>query len=129
MGGAMTGYCRMRDDLKSEAVHYERLDAAQLVKHAFGLRTTVHRKGGLAGKKPVLVYLFAEPDSWPDGRAVPGEHLETHRREIADFGNRVAGDQVQFVSFSYGEMLNAWRNSRNVAAKSHADAVAEAFAL
>ena len=74
----------MRDALRSDAAGFRRLDAAQLVKHAFGLRSAAHRDAH-EGKIPVLVYLYAEPVSWPDGAAVPREAIVAHRAEIARF--------------------------------------------
>jgi hypothetical protein len=38
-------------------LRYRHLDAAQLVKHAYGLVT----EGRRIGRKPILYYLFAEP--------------------------------------------------------------------
>ena len=61
-GDHMRGYCSVRDEVKAGRLRYEALDAPQLVKHAFGLRTAVHRDGGpFRGLTPVLVYLYAEP--------------------------------------------------------------------
>ena len=49
-----------------------RLDAAQLVKHAFALRSEVNRKGAHRELKPILFYVHAEPDllaeNWAAGR-------------------------------------------------------------
>src|SRR5690606_9468810 len=38
-GDGMQGYCALRDRLRSGELAFEHLDAAQLVKHALGLRT------------------------------------------------------------------------------------------
>ena len=73
-GDNMSGYAQVRDALHSGALQTERLDAAQLVKHAFGLRTQAQPAEGVAAKRPVLVYLYAEPAAWPDGRAVASAH-------------------------------------------------------
>ncbi len=60
-GSGMIGYERCRNGLRDGSLRFARLDAAQLIKHAFGLRTAVHRKKELIGKRPVLLYLYAEP--------------------------------------------------------------------
>jgi hypothetical protein len=58
----------VRDSLRHGSSPFVRFDAAQLVKHAFRLRTAVHRDRRFVGKHPVLLYLYAEPERWPDGR-------------------------------------------------------------
>ena len=63
-GDAMTGCQRVRDALRGRG-RYVRLDAAQLVKHALGPRTAVHREPRLAGRRLVLLYLHAEPERGP----------------------------------------------------------------
>jgi hypothetical protein len=85
-GNAMAGYERVRDNLRDNHALFTRLDAAQLVKHAFGLRTRVHRKEQWRGKRPVLVYVYAEPERWPDGRPI--------RAEVGRFAETVADDEV-----------------------------------
>jgi hypothetical protein len=75
-----------------------RLDATQLVKHAFGLRTAVHHKKHFVGKLPALLYLYAEPERWPDGRPISIAEIEAHRVEIRRFAEAVTGDEVVFSS-------------------------------
>jgi hypothetical protein len=59
----------VRDRLACGSLAYRHLDAAQLVKHAFGLSTEAARRG----KAAALVYLFHEPTRFPDGRPIrPG---------------------------------------------------------
>jgi hypothetical protein len=122
-GADMRRYETMRDEIRSGAISYAHLDAVQLVKHAFGLRTA----GEACGHKAVLVYLFTEPVSWPDGRGVPASAVAQHRSEIADFAARVAGDQVRFVSCAYRELLETWRNCANDAVRRHAGAIVARF--
>src|SRR6202008_4644116 len=55
-GANMKRFERMRDRLRSKEETFEHLDAAQLVKHAFGLVTTARRRG----LTPALFYIFAE---------------------------------------------------------------------
>jgi hypothetical protein len=99
-GDGMGPYEKLRDDLRTGECRYEFLDAAQLLKHAFGLVT----QGRLLGKQPVLLYLFAEPAE-RGGRTISEQIFQDHRAEIADFANRVAGATVRFAACSYGEWL------------------------
>ena len=65
-GSGMAPFERLRDDLASGEVQFECLDAAQLVKHAFGVRTQANKRG----KRATLIYLYAEPKNYPNGEAV-----------------------------------------------------------
>ncbi|MFJ1212655.1 PGN_0703 family putative restriction endonuclease [Burkholderia pyrrocinia] len=102
-GANMKGYERMRDRLRSGDVRYVHLDAAQLVKHAFGLVT----EGVRRNRAPALFYLFAEPAA-RGGLSIAPDSLARHRDEIARFGEAVAGDAVTFHSASYREWLGTW---------------------
>jgi hypothetical protein len=105
-----------------------RLDAAQLAKHALALRTAV-QTGAAKGKRPVLMYLYAEPQGWPDGRAIPEEHLAEHQRELHDFTSLVREDEVTFRSCSYRELLAAWQSCNDARISAHANAVLARFDL
>lgn len=121
-GDNMEGYERMRDGLRSGQAGFVHLDAAQLVKHAFGLVTEGRRRN----RAPVLFYLFAEPAA-RNGRAIAPADLARHRDEIARFSEAVAGDEVAFRSASYREWLGTWRGlESNIAA--HGQAIIEMFA-
>ena len=88
----------MRDRLRAAPTTFHHLDAAQLVKHAFGIVTEARR----SGKKPVLVYLYAEPtDKPPSAKA-----LIKHRTEIKDFSDSVDGGMVRFVAVRWTEWLD-----------------------
>lgn len=80
---------------------YARLDAAQLIKHAFGLARAA------ADRPATLLYLFWEP-------ANPGDHqiFAEHRQEVADFGARVAGATPAFSAMSYRELWDNWHDAR-----------------
>ncbi len=93
----------MRDALTSGREHFDFLDAAQLVKHAFGLVT----QGRLKGKEPVLVYLFAEPEKRGEV-LIPPTKFAKHRAEMSRFGAAVANAQVAFRAISYREWLATW---------------------
>lgn len=115
-GDGMEQWCAMRDLLRAEPRRYRYLDAAQLVKHAFGISTQARK----CGKEPVLFYLFAEP---PDATSV--DVFAAHREEIADLADRVRGGRVRFASCSWVEWLNGF--SGNSAA--HGERVRQAFRL
>ena len=120
-GDNMKGYERMRDRLRSGDVKYVHLDAAQLVKHAFGLVT----EGGRRNRAPALFYLFAEPAARGSLGIAP-DKIARHREEIASFAEAVAGDAVTFHSASYREWLGTWSLLDSQIA-AHGQAIIEAF--
>ena len=120
-GDNMRRYEQMRDRLRSGDEKYAYLDAAQLVKHAFGLVTEGRRRC----RVPVLFYLFAEPAA-RNGRAIPGEDRARHREEIAQFAEAIAGDEVAFHSSSYREWLSTWAQVDPMTA-AHGEAVMTMF--
>ena|SRR5205823_7171811 len=73
------------------------LDAAQLVKHAFGLAYT------FPDRPTTLLYLFWEPLN-PEAFPVFAEH----RAEVARFAALMRGACPQFVSISYPELWTLW---------------------
>lgn len=109
----------MRDKLSEIPGHFLRLDAAQLVKHAFGLRTQA-KKLRLV---PVLAYLYAEPAD----RHADEEKKIAHRKEIKEFAQAVAGDEVRFVSYTYRDLLSLWQAGSDAAVRAHAQAVLERY--
>jgi restriction endonuclease-like protein len=84
------------------------LDAAQLIKHAFGLAR--HS----CSRKTTLVYLYWQP---LDADVSPV--FAKHRAQIADLADRIAGGNTAFVSLSYGELWQAWAASGNVRLMAH----------
>lgn len=128
-GGAMKGYEAVRDSLRDDARLYGFVDAAQLVKHAFALRTEVHRPGR-AHLVPCLFYLYAESAFWPgNGREIADEDKACHRREIERFASEVAGDEVKFTACSYGELLDGWAQHGDAGIAAHALALQSRFSL
>lgn len=121
-GTNMKRYERMRDCLRSTEERFVHLDAAQLVKHAFGMVTEGRRRD----RTPVLFYLFAEP-AVRNGRAIVPEDLARHREEIARFAEAVEGDEVAFHSASYREWLGTWPRLDSKI-ESHKQAIMEVFA-
>ncbi|MDE0248193.1 MAG: hypothetical protein OXU69_00145 [Gemmatimonadota bacterium] len=127
-GERMTGYERVRDSLRNDPDLYRHLDAAQLFKHAFALRTEVHRDSGQLGLAPVLYYVFAEPERWPvSGRPVEARARARHREEIKHFAAAVAGDEVALVSCSYRRLLKAWSDRGDCRVRAHAAGVASRY--
>jgi hypothetical protein len=107
-GDSMQGYEALRDSLSNGTTDFRHLDAPQLVKHALGLRSAVHSKGPFAGKNPILFYVYAQPISWPDGRAISDADSRRHRNEVARFADAVSACEVKFASCSYRELTACW---------------------
>jgi hypothetical protein len=101
-GGRMDRFAAMRDALRSGELPFRHLDAAQLVKHAFGLVTEARR----LSRRPVLFYLYAEPKERGQRRIAAEDHRR-HRDEIAAFIQVVDGDEVTFLSASYRRWIDA----------------------
>lgn len=119
-GDNMQRYEQMRDRLRSGAVRFRHLDAAQLVKHAFGLVTEARRRG----RSAVLFYIFAEPTSRV-GKAIPSEDILRHRKEITEFAEAVRGDDVAFHFSSYRDWISTWPNCGDLQA--HGRTIIETF--
>ena len=131
-GEQMGGYERIRDGLRDHPERFDRLDAAQLFKHAFALRTEVHRNERRRVLKPILFYLYAEPEVWPKngqkkGKAVDERAKARHRDEIETFSATVAGDEVRFVSCPWRRLLDGWASQPDSRIRAHAKAVAACF--
>jgi hypothetical protein len=122
-GSRMGGYEHVRDRLDAAPSTFKHLDAAQLIKHAFALRTEASRTGA----KPVLVYLFAEPEAWPEGAPINREAAARHRQELSFFSAAVRDDEVQFVSMTYQDLFASWLTEGASAVQEHAQAVPEHF--
>ncbi|MGQ0563788.1 MAG: hypothetical protein ACT4OK_01780 [Gemmobacter sp.] len=90
---------------------FHHLDAAQLVKHIYGLRT----QGMKRAKGAVLVYLYAEPPLWSSGKPVDPAAMTRHREEIPRFAAEVRGDDVVFIALRWSEVLAQWRAVRDLA--------------
>ena len=117
-GDRMGAFTTMRDALRAGATAFIHLDAAQLVKHAFGLVT----EGRRCRRTPILLYLYAEPVRRAD-KVIPTESLVRHRAEVAAFASAVAGAEVRFAACSYREWLDGWVGD----ARQHADALLARF--
>lgn len=117
-GEHMGPFTQMRDRLRSKTASFVYLDAAQLVKHAFGLVTEGRRQG----KATTLLYLYAEP-ARRGTITISAEALARHRAEITAFATAVAEAEVRFAACSWREWLATWSGSTHV----HADALISRF--
>ena len=122
-GDKMAGYQRVRDKLRAGTLRFRHLDAAQLVKHAFGLRSSASHRALAEPLVPSLVYLYAEPSKWPDGRMIRNGDRETHAVEVEQFASLVDGDEVKFASMSYKQLLEQWDASPSIDVRAHSLAV------
>jgi len=119
-GVGMGPYERMRDRLRSGEAKFQHLDAAQLVKHAFGLVTEAGRKDG---RKPVLLYLYDEPSRWP------WEGIELHRQEVDQFGTAVDDAAVGFVAVRWRDWPDGWAATGDPEVIGHGVRLGERFGL
>lgn len=107
-GTKMQPFLDVRDELQNGDLKYNFLDATQLLKHAFGLRTDFSKRH--VGK-PILAYVYIETIHDSPVR-VTSKAIEAHKAEIADFARRVEGAEVGFISFSYEEWLQSFPAER-----------------
>lgn len=120
-GKGMARYTALRRALAEGRQSYRCLDAVQLVKHAYALKT----QGVKRGLGAVLVYLHAAPTTWASGKPVDPGAIQRHAAEIADFARAVKGDDVTFVALRWSELLAQWSKSKDIAA--HAAAISTRF--
>ncbi|MEQ1934300.1 MAG: hypothetical protein ABL962_10550 [Fimbriimonadaceae bacterium] len=92
-----TSWFREMERLIDEPRRYHWLDAAQLVKHAFGIAHT------FPGRQTTLMYLYWEPTN-PDKYPIFAEH----RAEVARFSASTEGAPPHFVALSYAELWESW---------------------
>jgi len=124
-GTKMGPFETMRASLEAGERAFDFLDAAQLVRHAFGLRTQATKRE----KSAHLLYLYAEPKDYPIGALIPEDHITRHRAEVAQFAADVGGAEVGFSSLTYADLLESWRVSQHGRVRAHAAAVLERFDL
>ena len=111
-GPNMARYTGLALELIEGTADFRVLDAVQLVKHAYGIRTRAQKRALGA----VLVYLYAEPEAWASGKPVDPARKAQHRAEITRFAKRVAGDDVVFVPVRWGDLLRQWERLGKVQA-------------
>jgi hypothetical protein len=83
--------------LRRESRLFQHLDAAQLVKHALGLRQQY------PDREVTLLYLFWEPIN-----AAQFPIYARHRQEIDELAQAASGDEVRFVAQSYADLWASW---------------------
>jgi hypothetical protein len=123
-GEEMRPFEGLRDRLADGSLSFVHLDAVQLIKTAFGLRTEANKKN----KRAILFYLYAEPERRRDGRLIGADRRAAHRAEVARFQAEVAGAEVEVRACSYRRLLHRFRNCHVERVRRHADNVANAFA-
>ena len=87
---------------------YSCLDAAQLIKHVLGLMHSYSDHG------VTLLYLYSEPLN-----AVEHRVFEEHRREIAEFADRIAGPGVAFEATTYNDLWSSWDQTKPPCLRTH----------
>ncbi len=125
-GERMVPFEEMGDRLRNGDAGYRHLDAAQLVKHAFGLRTEARRERR-GDKRPMLLYLYAEPDVWADGRPIGEAAKAQHAAEARAFAAAVAGAEVEVRLLTFRQLLTALRDSLGEDVRAHGTALADHF--
>ena len=121
-GAAMEPFVQAKSQMKLGQLKFQFLDAAQLVKHAFGLATEARR----VDRTPTLFYLFAEPAE-RNGRRIDDAAKHAHRDEIAAFAKVVDGAAVSFLAASYREWIEGWIGAPDEVQR-HGQALLERFA-
>jgi hypothetical protein len=98
---------RLMTEIINGNIKFRYLDAAQLIKHYFGL---AHEYAD-SNLDLELGYVFWEPERNGD---IPGPVIDLyagHRKECEKFAELVAGDKLQFSFYSYFELLEYWRKN------------------
>ena len=110
-GENMQRYTALRLEILSGSAQFGSLDAVQLIKHAYGIRTRATK----SARGAALVYLYAEPTAWHSEKLVDTAQIARHRAEITTFGQAVAGDDVVFIPLSWFNLLDQWSRVPNLA--------------
>ncbi|MGH6856751.1 MAG: PGN_0703 family putative restriction endonuclease [Methylocella sp.] len=92
-----TAWYREMQRLGQDPCAYRWLDAAQLVKHAFGVAYT------FLGRPMTLLYLFWEPSN-PEAYPIFAEH----QAEVTRFAASIGGGGPEFVFMSYPDLWRSW---------------------
>lgn len=122
-GADMLPFERMRDALSEGSVKFQHLDAVQLVKHAFGIRTQATK----SKRQAALVYVYGETCAWPNGKKINEADIRRHREEISQFSDMVSGAEVKFSALSYRELMNLFAASPHALLREHARLVTASY--
>ena len=102
-----TKWYEVMDGINRKKYHFSHLDAAQLIKHAYGLcYNNQNSNSNCNGSrdKNILLYVYWKPRQT---MAV----YQTHDRELEIFKNLVKGDKfLDFKAMTYDELWRQWRN-------------------
>ena len=73
----------------------------------------------------MLLYLYAEPGAYPDGRAVSAVSVAQHQHEVKIFADAVAAfnNDVAFAAVHYAELLQCWMRHPDASVQAHAAAM------
>ena len=122
-GDGMDRITSLRKAMIAGVERFEVLDAVQLIKHAYGIAT----QSAKAGRAGTLLYLFAEPATWPNHLPLSEDIKAQHRAEIGRLANWVAGDRVGFRSLRWEDLLEHWTAIPTIS--EHAKAIRAKFSL
>lgn len=122
-GSGMQPYSALKDAIKCGKAQFRFLDAVQLIKHAFGIRTQAAK----SGKRAALVYVYAEPRKYPNGRAILEADFTAHRHEVNRFAKAVEGAEVRFSALTHKALNKEFETSTSPSLVFHANAVRAAF--
>ena len=95
-----TGWFRTMQQLIEQPSTYRWLDAAQLVKHAYGVAFTYPTR------LVTLLYLFWEPSN-----SEAYSNFAEHRSEVTRFAASTVGGGPEFVAMSYPELWRYWETN------------------
>jgi len=119
-GSQMSPYLEMKNQLIAQPGQFQYLDAAQLVKHALGLVAESDRR---SPRRPILVYLYAEPAGWAQN------DLDGHRREIDEFAETIDAAAVRFTAARWSDWMAEWFCAADETVRSHGERLRKRFEL
>ncbi|MBT4552269.1 hypothetical protein HOC37_04740 [bacterium] len=96
---------RLMIDLLDGKVTFRYLDAAQLIKHYFGL---AHEYANSAMDLEIG-YVFWEPGKNGDASDPVIDLYAEHQNECKRFADLVSGDKIRFSFYSYPDLIEYWR--------------------
>lgn len=97
---------------------YGWLDAAQLIKHAFGLMRCY------TDRHLTLLYLYWEPLN-----AIDYPLFGEHRREIAAFAKQIAAPRLAFEALTYCDLWSSWNETAPQWLRSHLRDLTNRYAI
>ena len=98
---------RLMIEIINGNINFRYLDAAQLIKHYFGL---AHEYAD-SDLDLEIGYVFWEPDKNGEISGPVIDLYAEHREESEKFAALVSGDKVRFSFYSYFELIEYWRGN------------------